>query len=366
MQESPHCHRNETQLDRSQTARSTATLKPGILIAIFETRQKPMVRTPPRLYLAGSSNSFVFADSVRRFHDLTVSTYRKTLRGVNAAPKTVLTHSPLFLLPLIGVETIFNRLYSLPDVGIALLFGTVGACLLAALPFLREKLLRIQVLDDDESEFASKALNVVIGFTGVVLAFSLVQAHNNLRNLEAQVGTEAHNLAQLDRLLIRYGDPEDAIRVSLREYAGSIVRDEWPELSKGRPSERTRALFRPISRGILAIDPPPGRKSLIYAEMLKKADEIAADRKARVVAATKLELPWIFWETIVALLVVLLLLAAFSEPTFVRAVALGGQGFGLALLVALVFIYDEPFKGQSAVSPEPIVTVVAEMQTRTE
>ena len=76
--------------------------------------------------------------------------------------------------------------------------------------------------------------------------------------------------------------------------------------------------------------------------------------------------PWIFWEAIVALLVVLLLLAAFSEATFGRAVALGGQGFGLALLVALVFIFDEPFNGQSAVSPEPIVTVVAEMQTRTE
>jgi hypothetical protein len=358
----------------SNSAGNTATLKPDILIAIFETRQKPMVRTPPRLYLAGSSNSFVFADSVRRFHDLTVFTYRKTLRGVIAAPKTVLTHSPLFLVPLTGVETMFNWVYSLPDVGIALLFGTVGACLLAGVPFLREKLLRIQV-PGDQSETASDSLRVVIGFTGVVLAFSLVQAHNNLRNLEAQVGTEGHNLAQLDRLLVRYGDPElflstsyatDAIRVSLREYANSIVMDEWPELKKGRPSQRTRALFRPISRSILALDPPPGRQSLIYTEMLKKADDIAADRKARVVAATKLELPWIFWETIAALLVILLLLAAFSEITFGSVVALAGQGFGIALLVALVFIFDEPFKGQSAVSPEPIVTVVAEMQTRTE
>ena len=66
------------------------------------------------------------------------------------------------------------------------------------------------------------------------------------------------------------------------------------------------------------------------------------------------------------LLIVLLLLAAFSEATFGCAVALGGLGFGLALLVALVFIFDEPFKGQNAVSPQPIVTVIAEMQTRTE
>jgi len=293
---------------------------------------------------------------------------------VIAAPKTVLTHSPLFLFPLIGVETIFDWLYSLPDVVIALLLGTVGACLLGGVPFLREKLLRIQV-SGDQSQAAHDSLIVVIGFTAVVLAFSLVQAEANFRNLEAQVGTEAHNIAQLDRLLVRYGNPElflstsyaaDAIRAYLREYANSIVRDEWPELSKGRSSERTRALFRPISRNVLAIDPPPGRQSLIYAEMLKKTDEIAADRKARVVAATKLELPWIYWETIVALLVITLLLAALWEGTFGHAVLLGGQGFGLALLVALVFIFDEPFKGEKAVSPEPIVRVIAEMQTRTE
>ena len=319
-----------------------------------------------RPYFAGSPNSFAFADSARRFHDLTVSTYRKRLRRAIAVPKTVLTQSPLLLFPLIGVETTFNWLYSLPDVGIALLLGMVGACLLAGVPFLREKLLRIQV-PADHSQAANNALGVVIGFTGVVLAFSLVQAHGNLRTLEAQIGTEAHNLAQLDRLLVRYGDPSNGvIRLSLRDYAKSIVKDEWPELRKGRPSARTAALFRPISRSVLAIDPPPGRQSLIYAEMLKKADEIAADRKARVVAATKLELPGIFWETIIALLVALLLLAAFSEATFGRAVALGAQGFALALLVALVFIYDEPFKGQSSVSSDPIVTVVAEMQTRTE
>ena len=64
------------------------------------------------------------------------------------------------------------------------------------------------------------------------------------------------------------------------------------------------------------------------------------------------------------LLLILLLLATMSESKFGRAVALGCQGFGLALLVALVFIFDEPFKGQISVSPEPIVTVVTGMQAR--
>ncbi len=238
-------------------------------------------------------------------------------------------------LPEIGIAVLW--LYNLPDIGIALLFGMVGAGLLAGVPILRQKVLRIQ-LPSGHSGAARSALEVVIGFTGVVLAFSLVQAHRNLRDLEAQVGTEAHNLAQMDRLILRYGDPANtAIRESLRAYANSIVRDEWPQLRKGKSSERTAALFRPISRSILAIDPASGRQSLIYAEMLKKADEIAADRKARVVAAANLKLPPIFWQTIIALLVILLLLATFSEATFGEEVALAGLGFGLALLVALVF-----------------------------
>jgi hypothetical protein len=93
---------------------------------------------------------------------------------VIAAAKTALTQSPLFLFPLVGVETMFNWFYNLPDVLIALLFGTVGAGLLAGAPFLREKLLRIQV-PSDHSEAAQNALGVVIGFTGLVLAFSLLR-----------------------------------------------------------------------------------------------------------------------------------------------------------------------------------------------
>ncbi len=266
---------------------------------------------------------------------------------------------------MLGVETTFNLLYRLPDLGIALLFGIVGAGLRLERRFCG-KLLRMQV-PSSHSEATDKAFGVVISFTGIVLAFLLVQANINFRNLETQVGTEAHNLSQLDRLIVRYGDSTNEVTrgLTLHDYANSIVKDEWPELRKGRSSARTAALFRPISLRILAIDPPPGRQSLIYTEMLKKVDEIAADRKARVVAATKVELPPIFWQTIIALLLILLVLATFSEATSGRAVALAGQGFALALLVALVFIFDEPFKGHSSVSPEPIITVIAEMQART-
>jgi hypothetical protein len=78
-------------------------------------------------------------------------------------------------------------LYNLPNSCIALLFGITGAALLAGVLFLRVKLLRIQI-NPDHARRAHDALAVVIGFAGLILAFSLVQEQINFRNLEAQGG----------------------------------------------------------------------------------------------------------------------------------------------------------------------------------
>jgi len=86
----------------------------------------------------------------------------------------------------------------------------------------RERVLRLKI-PRQQSEVARNTLGVVIGFTGVILTFSLVQEQSNLRNIEPQVGAEAHDLAQMDRLFTRYGAPAaDAIRSALRDYANSI------------------------------------------------------------------------------------------------------------------------------------------------
>jgi hypothetical protein len=171
----------------------------------------------------------------------------------------------------------------------------------------------------------------------------------------------------LDRLLVRFGDPGDeGLRISLRAYASSIVEDEWRELGKGRPSLRTTKLFRDFTDDVSAIDPKPGRQSLIYAELLKQVDDLALARESRLVAASNIRLAPIFWQTIGFILLILLLLASFSESTFSLggAMALGSQGFAVTLLIGLIFIFDRPFKGRNAISPQPIRKVVAEMQNR--
>ncbi len=52
------------------------------------------------------------------------------------------------------------------------------------------------------------------------------------------------------------------------------------------------------------------------------------------------------------------------KPTVGRSIAIGGQAFAVALLLSLVFIYDQPFKGHTAVKPYAINNVIVMMKNR--
>ena len=104
-----------------------------------------------------------------------------------------------------------------------------------------------------------------------------------------------------------------------------------------------------MSETSTAIEPTPGRQSLIYTEMLKKLEDLALARQARLVAADNIRLAPVFWETIVFLFLILLVLALFSAGSFSLggAMALACQGSAVTLLVALVFVFDRPFKSKT-------------------
>jgi hypothetical protein len=251
-------------------------------------------------------------------------------------------------------------LYSLSDLNAVALFGTVIALMFAGAP-----LLRIRVLgqvSEAHSEIARTTMTTVTGFTGVVLAFSLVQAQANLRSIEKTVATEAVQLNQMDRLLTSYGDPNVAeIRAVVRAYAGSVVTDEWPRLSEHSGSSHTGDLFRVLSQQVLAIRPTSGHENVIYGDLVKILDQLAESRE-ELLDASDLGLPPIFWEVITFLTLLLVTFCAFVEPQ--RAVFLGGLGAGLGVLIGLVVVFDQPFLGKGSLTPDPIVRVLHIISTR--
>jgi Protein of unknown function (DUF4239) len=196
-----------------------------------------------------------------------------------------------------------NLLYNLSDVSIALLFSAIIALVFVVSPLLRERL--FGEISDSTSDFVRATMTPITGFTGVVLAFSLVQAQGNLRNVERTVAIEAMQLNQVDRLLISYGPDLGAVRQTARDYAQSVVSDEWPRLSNHSSSDRSAELFRSLSQEVLSIQPTVTRENVIYGDLVKMIDQLAESREDRL-AASDIGLPSIFWEVIGSLVVLLI------------------------------------------------------------
>ena len=169
-------------------------------------------------------------------------------------------------------------LYALPDAAIAALFGLAMFLAVAALPMLLWRL-RPLTSDKDGVDFATRGQSTVIGFLAIVLSFSLVSAQANLHAVETMVSEEASQLNQLDRLLLRYGDPKVAeMRGLLAAYGQSIVGEEWPLLARGDRSgldSRLSEPFAQLSRAVFSIDPAPGRQIQIYDQILKEMDGLS-------------------------------------------------------------------------------------------
>jgi hypothetical protein len=260
-----------------------------------------------------------------------------------------------------------DSLYTLPDLAISAIFGTVMFIAVAFLPYLLRPLLRVTT-DKDTVDFATRAQTTVIGFLAIVLSFSLVNAQLNLRNVDALVSREAAAINQMDRLLLRYSDPKVAeMRSLLAAYAQSIVNVDWPLLTQGNQSElasKSSQTFGPLSRAVYSITPLAGRQTEIYGQILKQIDDLSEMRSQRIEAAN-IRLPDIFWNVIFALFSLLVVLAVLIEPTLGRLVAIGGQAMAVALLLSLVFIFDQPFKGQTRIGPDAIIKVIGIMKNRT-
>jgi len=257
-------------------------------------------------------------------------------------------------------------LYTLPDLAIAAIFGTVMFMAVTLLPYLLRPLLRI-TSDKDAADFATCGQTTVIGFLGIVLSFSLVNAQSNLRNVDALVSREAEAINQMDRLLLRYGEPKVIeMRSLLAAYAQSVVNAEWPLLTQGNQNElrsKNSHTFASLSRAVYSITPTAGRQTEVYNQILKQSDDLSEMRSLRLEAANT-RLPDIFWSVIFALFALLVVIAVLIEPTWGRSIAIGGQAMAVALLLSLVFIYDQPFKGQISVGPDAIAKVIGIMKDR--
>lgn len=254
-------------------------------------------------------------------------------------------------------------LYFLPEL---LIVALVAAILSTAIAWLPRLVRRIPGLahSDVNTEFVIRMQAPLFTLTALVLTFTLVEAERNYRQVDSDLTAEASQVNLLDRLLARYDTPAATVlRPLARAYAQSIVKDEWPRMLDGKPSRPTNLAYARLSRAVMAMDPMPGRQSLIFAELLKSLDATAEARDRRL-ANVRVRLPGIYWAVILFATLMLLFVSSTISPTRLRTTVLAAQLAVLGAFIGFVFIMDAPFIGETAVRPVALAQVIQAMENR--
>jgi hypothetical protein len=244
---------------------------------------------------------------------------------------------------------------------IAVVSAITGLAMLA--PHVGRHVLRFPI-SGGRDDAAFDAYKAVMSMVGVVLAFSLVQANNNLRQFEVTVAKEGAAIAATDRALLRIGKPElSQLRPLLASYAREVI-NEWPLLAQGERSSAADDAYTALSKRARAIGPDDTRQQAMYNELLKGLDDLS-DLREEILADSEYGLPTFFWITICCFLALGLVLAALTTSTLGRTVGAGALAAGVALLLAFVIIVDLPFEGETKVSPKPIEKAIVANAHRT-
>lgn len=255
--------------------------------------------------------------------------------------------------------TVMDTIRDLPDLVIIFLVSAIALALVALTGLVARQLRH----DSPRSPAALEAYKIIVTYTAILLSFTLLQAQNTLRLTEGAVSREAGSMNQIDRVLLRYRTAgTDRIRPLLHDYMRSVLNDEWPAMRRGGGSPTTAARLATLNRAVQTLDSDGPVKPQLYAEMLKHLDGLNDSRQERVDGSSA-GVPPVLWLATTSLCVVLLFLSALIRVPG-RLVAIGGHAIAIALLWALAFIVDEPYRGETAVSPAPIERVLATALSR--
>ena len=253
-----------------------------------------------------------------------------------------------------------NALGYLPD-GIIL---ASGAFLLASIALIVAALSRRLFFkngsagNDQHTKLAELVNGSFLAFTVFVLAMVLNDVRGNLGRADDAALREASTMARLDLELKVANVPESlAARQALRSYAKTVVDHDWPALGATNPglSAESEAALLVLLQSVDAVAISAPRSGSALKSQMDKLQDL---RQWRLESATK-SVARVFWWTIGAFLFGAMIMNG-RHPIDPASVCLITLHIGsIGLVIALILVMDEPFRGQTSIAPDPISKALA-------
>jgi len=235
----------------------------------------------------------------------------------------------------------------------------LAACVVVSVgAHLAARALLLKAAPRQETDLAAALMVVIAAFTGIMLAFSAVQAWQDYGDAEKAVSAEAAASAELYRDLTVYGEDSRPARQALTAYVRSVVDDEWPRMAKGQdPSPKTADALVQVFNAIAAVEPSNARQTVIYGEAFKRLNEVVEHRRERLIGGQRV-LPKLFWLVVLIGSAIIVGYTVVWPATPMNLLLIAGLAVSLGLIFVFILEVDRPFTGRMSVSPREMQSLL--------
>ena len=212
----------------------------------------------------------------------------------------------------------------------------------------------------ENHEVAAIIFNAFGLFYGVLLAFVVFVTWNGYDEATKNLQLEANEVADVFHITSVFPDPAgETIRQTLMDYVTSVYNDELKRMSQDQVSLHSTPQMEKLLTVFYQVDEKSVPNSEIYAEALKRLNNLAQYRRLRIFAGND-TVPPVIWLVLLVGSVISISYTYFFGMKNIRAQYLiaGSLTVTITMILFLIYVLDHPFTGTSRVSSEPLKQVM--------
>jgi hypothetical protein len=250
-----------------------------------------------------------------------------------------------------------------PPISFFIVSAVTTSFALAGLYLVRRKY-SAEVLKENH-EVAAIIFNAFGLFYGVLLAFVVFVTWNGYDEATKNLQLEANEVADVFHLTTVFPNPSgETMRQTLLEYVTSVYNDELKRMSQSEISLHSNQAMLKLITTFYQLDEKTVPNREIYAEALKRLNNLAEYRRLRIFAGND-TVPPVIWLVLLVGSVISISYTYFFGMKNIRAQYLIAASLTvtITMILFLIYVLDHPFTGTSRVSSDPLKQAMQILQS---
>jgi hypothetical protein len=241
-----------------------------------------------------------------------------------------------------------------------ILFVVIG---LAGLYGTRNWVRYLHRIDHSHNDIVGYYLAAVTVFYGITLGLLAIGTWTTYSDVQTRVEHEAIALGALYRDIGAYPDPDRSImQEDLRRYARQVIDVGWPMQRRGIVPNNASGTLNDFQKHFMAFEPKTENHKIIAAEAYRAYNDLVGSRRARLNSVTT-ELPGPLWTLVILGAFICIALTWFFHTASFNMHIWMTVLFSslLGLMIYLVAVLDNPYRGRVSVTPDPLEQVYVQI-----